>query len=101
MPQFTSTENLASRLSDDAKAFKAKDMLHLSLSLRGKTGNYRFSIPGIPSLYSGGVPKFVEENIFEITIPIENVPELQVGGNINLETSRVPKSAEECRRYKN
>ena len=39
-----------------------------------------------------------KENIFEITIPIENVPELQVGGNINLETSRVPKSAEECRR---
>ena len=32
-------------------------------------------------LYSGGVPKFVEENTFEIIIPIENVPELRVGGN--------------------
>ena len=31
-------------------------------------------------LYSGGVPKFVEENTFEIVIPIENVPELKVGG---------------------
>lgn len=41
------------RLSDDAKTFKAKDMLHLPLSMRGKTGNYRFSIPGIPSLYLG------------------------------------------------
>ena len=38
---------------DDAKAFKAKDMLHLPLSMRRKTGNYRFSIPGIPSLYLG------------------------------------------------
>lgn len=46
-------------------------------------------------LYSGGVPKFVEENIFEIIIPIENVPELQVGGNVNPEIGRVPKSAEE------
>lgn len=32
-------------------------------------------------LYSGGTPRFVEENTFEIIIPIENVPELQVGGN--------------------
>lgn len=46
-------------------------------------------------LYSGGVPRFFEENTFEIIIPIENVPELQVGGNVNSETSRVPKSAEE------
>ena len=46
-------------------------------------------------LYLGGVPRFFEENTFEIIIPIENVPELQVGGNINSETSRVPQSAEE------
>ena len=32
-------------------------------------------------MYSGGTPKFVEEDIFEITIPIEKVPELQVGGS--------------------
>lgn len=32
-------------------------------------------------LYSGGTPRFVEENNFEIIIPIENVAELQVGGN--------------------
>lgn len=42
-----------------------------------------------------GTPKFVEENTFEIIIPIENVPELQVGGNVSSETGRVPKSAEE------
>lgn len=46
-------------------------------------------------LYSGGIPKFVEENTFEIIIPIENVPELQVGGKENSRTDRVPKSAEE------
>lgn len=28
-------------------------MLHLPFPMRGKTGNYRFSIPGIPSLYLG------------------------------------------------
>ena len=32
-------------------------------------------------MYSGGTPKFVEKDIFEITIPIEKVPELQVGGS--------------------
>lgn len=35
------------------RGFKAKDMLHLPYSLRGCTGNYRFSIPGVPSLYLG------------------------------------------------
>lgn len=42
-----------------------------------------------------GTPKFVEENTFEIVIPMENVPELQVGGNVSSETGRVPKK---CRR---
>lgn len=46
-------------------------------------------------LYSGGVPKFVEENTFGIIIPIESVPELQVGGNVNSETNRVPEYAED------
>ena len=49
----TEIQFFRARLSDDAKAFKAKEMLHLPLSMRGKTGNYRFSIPGIPSLYLG------------------------------------------------
>ena len=31
--------------------FKAKDMLYLPESMRSKSGNYRFSIPGNPSLY--------------------------------------------------
>ena len=30
-------------------------------------------------LYSGGTPIFVEENVFEILIPLDNVAELQVG----------------------
>jgi len=30
-------------------------------------------------LYSGGTPVFVEDNIFEIVIPMENVAEMQVG----------------------
>lgn len=49
----TEIQFFRARLSDDAKAYKAKEMLHLPLSMRGKTGNYRFSIPGIPSLYLG------------------------------------------------
>ena len=47
----TEIQFFRARLSDDAKAYKAKEMLHLPLSMRGKTGNYRFSIPGNPSMY--------------------------------------------------
>lgn len=49
-------------------------------------------------LYSGGTPKFVEENTFEIIIPIEEVPELQVGGNNQLNSEEVPKSVEEVKK---
>lgn len=48
-------------------------------------------------LYSGGTPRFVEENTFEIIIPIEKVPELQVGGNENQKMEEVPKSAEDIK----
>lgn len=41
------------RLSNEIITYKSKDMLHLPYALRGKTGNYRFSIPGLPSLYLG------------------------------------------------
>lgn len=41
------------RRSDRIIGFEAKDMLHIPFGKRGKTGNYRFSIPGIPSLYLG------------------------------------------------
>ena len=34
-----------------SKSFAEKDMLHLPFSLRAKSGNYRFSIPGNPSMY--------------------------------------------------
>lgn len=40
-----------SRVGNPSNAFTAKDMLHLPLKLRMKSGNYRFSIPGNPSLY--------------------------------------------------
>ena len=40
-----------SRLGTPNKTFTAKDMLHLPSSLRSKSGNYRFSIPGNPSMY--------------------------------------------------
>lgn len=39
------------RVGDPSKAYSVKDMLHLPLKMRAKTGNYRFSIPGNPSLY--------------------------------------------------
>lgn len=35
-----------------------------------------------------------------IIIPIGSVPELQVGGNVNSRTNKVPKNAEECRSKK-
>ena len=34
-----------------SNSYTAKDMLHLPLKLRAKSGKYRFSIPGNPSLY--------------------------------------------------
>lgn len=40
-----------SRLGSPNMSFKAKDMLHLPNSMRSKSGNYRFSIPGNPSMY--------------------------------------------------
>ena len=40
-----------SRLGPPNKEFTAKDMIHLPNSLRAKSGNYRFSIPGNPSMY--------------------------------------------------
>ena len=39
------------RKGDPSNAYSAKDMLHLPKRLRAKSGNYRFSIPGNPSLY--------------------------------------------------
>ncbi len=39
------------RLGDPSKAYTAKEMLFLPKEQRAKTGNYRFSIPGNPSLY--------------------------------------------------
>lgn len=35
------------------RSYKAREMLHLPYRLRSKTGNYRFSIPGVPSYYLG------------------------------------------------
>ena len=40
-----------SRLGSPNQSFTAKDMIHLPNSMRSKSGNYRFSIPGNPSLY--------------------------------------------------
>ena len=39
------------RVGNQYHAYAAKDMLHLPYKLRAKSGNYRFSIPGNPSLY--------------------------------------------------
>lgn len=40
-----------SRSGSPNRAFKAKDMIHLPNSMRFKSGNYRFSIPGNHSMY--------------------------------------------------
>lgn len=39
------------RVGSPSNAYLAKDMLHLPKKLRTQSGNYRFSIPGNPSLY--------------------------------------------------
>lgn len=39
------------RLGNPSKAYKAKEMLFLPKEMRAKSGNYRFSIPGNPSMY--------------------------------------------------
>lgn len=40
-----------SRLGSPNRSFTAKDMVHLPNAMRAKSGNYRFSIHGNPSLY--------------------------------------------------
>lgn len=40
-----------SRKGNPSAAYTANEMLHLPKKLRAKSGNYRFSIPGNPSLY--------------------------------------------------
>lgn len=39
------------RTGNPSKSYTAKEMLHLPKKMRAKSGNYRFSIPGNPSLY--------------------------------------------------
>lgn len=39
------------RTESVARVMQPKDMLHLPFSMRSKSGNYRFSIPGVTSLY--------------------------------------------------
>lgn len=39
------------RLGNPSKSFNAKEMIFLPKEMRSKSGNYRFSIPGNPSLY--------------------------------------------------
>lgn len=39
------------RVGNPSNGFTVKDMLHLPKKMRSKSGNYRFSIPGNPSLY--------------------------------------------------
>lgn len=62
----------------DPKGYTAKEMLHLPYSKRSKTGNYRFSIPGLPSLYLGnssyacwlelGLPSASEFNVSPVLV---------------------------------
>ena len=39
------------RTGNPSNSFSAREMMYLPISLRSKSGNYRFSIPGNPSLY--------------------------------------------------
>ena len=62
------------RKGDPSNAYSAKDMLHLPKKLRAKSGNYRFSIPGNPSLYLANSSYgcwietgFPSENLFNVS----------------------------------
>ena len=47
----TEIQFFRARQSSTAQTFSPKEMLHHPFQLRGMTGNYRFSIPGVTSLY--------------------------------------------------
>ena len=47
----TEVQFFRARINPAGLPYEAQDMLHLPFEMRGKTGNYRFSIPGVPSLY--------------------------------------------------
>lgn len=49
----TEIQFFRARTNPDGIPYEAINMLHLPFYMRGKTNNYRFSIPGIPSLYLG------------------------------------------------
>lgn len=47
----TEIQFFRARISRNFTPYKAQDMLHIPFDMRGKTGNFRFSIIGVPSLY--------------------------------------------------
>lgn len=49
----TEIQFFRARNTPNGKEYMIEEMLHLPVDMRGKTGNYRFSIPGVPSLYLG------------------------------------------------
>ena len=66
------------RTGNPSKSFTAKEMLHLPKKMRAKSGNYRFSIPGNPSLYLAnssygcwietGFPSAIEFNVSPVLL---------------------------------
>lgn len=72
------------RIGDPSKSYSPKEMLHLPASLRAKSGNYRFSIPGNPSFYLSNSSYgcwietgFPPDNVF-------NVSPVQVDGKLKI-----------------
>ncbi|WP_034445779.1 RES domain-containing protein [Butyrivibrio sp. AE2032] len=66
------------RVGNPSNSYTAKDMLHLPKKLRSLSGNYRFSIPGNPSLYlsnssygcwiESGFPPATEFNVSPVVL---------------------------------
>ncbi len=50
-PGYGELQLFRARVSNDFANFGPKDMLHVPFTKRSITGNYRFSIPGLPCLY--------------------------------------------------
>lgn len=57
----TEIQFFRARKETSAVTLRPKDMLHIPFSLRGKSGNYRFSIPGVTSLYLALI-----QSVFEV-----------------------------------
>lgn len=64
---------------DGDQSVSARDKIFREIGYADELGPGMRNTNKYTKLYSGGTPVFIEDNIFEIVIPIDNVAGLQVG----------------------